>query len=85
MDKKTIYMYMLHILAGITLGYLLFGCVSNKSNHDGCCRSTDSLQVKLDSTNRLLNKSDEYIRFLENDNHILGSALAEKKIEDLNK
>ena len=77
-------MRMLHILAGITLGYLLFGCASNKSNHDGCCRSTDSLQVKLDSTNRLLNQSDNYIKFLESDNMMLRKDIM-LEYEDLNK
>ena len=83
MDKKTIYMYMLHILAGITLGYLLFGCASNKSNHDGCCHLTDSLQVKLDSTNRLLNQSDNYIKFLESDNMMLRKGIM-LEYEELN-
>jgi hypothetical protein len=32
--KKQNYYYILHILAGITIGYLLFSCRSNKSSCD---------------------------------------------------
>jgi hypothetical protein len=32
--KKQNYYYILHILAGITLGYLLFSCKSNKTSCD---------------------------------------------------
>jgi hypothetical protein len=32
--KKQIYYYILHLLAGITIGFLLFSCSSNKSSCD---------------------------------------------------
>ena len=32
--KKQIYYYILHLLAGITIGFLLFSCKSNKSSCD---------------------------------------------------
>jgi hypothetical protein len=32
--KKPIYNYIIHILAGITIGYLLFSCKTNKSSCD---------------------------------------------------
>lgn len=34
MKRERVYNYILHILAGITIGYLLFSCKSNKSSCD---------------------------------------------------
>jgi hypothetical protein len=36
--KKPIYNYIIHILAGITIGYLLFSCKTNKSSCDAYSR-----------------------------------------------
>ena len=36
--KKQNYYYILHILAGITIGYLLFSCKTNKSSCDAYSR-----------------------------------------------
>lgn len=83
MDKKTIYMYLLHILAGITLGYLLFGCSLNKSNIDQC-RKIDSLQIKLDGTRVELQQCNDYVKFLEADNMMLRKGIM-LEYEDLNK
>ena len=47
--NKTIYYSILHLFAGITLGYILFGCSPNKLNSDQC-NKIDSLQIKLDGT-----------------------------------
>lgn len=33
-DWKTVWIYTIHILAGITLGYFLLGCKSSKSGCD---------------------------------------------------
>jgi hypothetical protein len=34
MKKEQIYYYILHLLAGISIGFLLFSCKSSKSNCD---------------------------------------------------
>jgi len=34
MNRKQIYYYILHLLAGVTLGYILFACKSSKSGCD---------------------------------------------------
>lgn len=34
MKKEQIYYYVLHLLAGISIGFLLFSCKSSKSNCD---------------------------------------------------
>lgn len=34
MKREQIYNYILHILAGITIGYMLFSCRTNKSSCD---------------------------------------------------
>ena len=81
--NKTIYYSILHLFAGITLGYILFGCSPNKSNIDQCSK-VDSLQIKLDGTRVELQQSNEYIKFLESDNMMLRKGIM-LEYEDLHR
>jgi len=81
--NKTIYYSILHLFAGITLGYILFGCSPNKANSDQCSK-VDSLQIKLDGTRVELQQSNEYVKFLESDNMMLRKGIM-LEYEDLNK
>ena len=81
--NKTIYYSILHLFAGITLGYILFGCGPNKSNSDQCS-TIDSLQIKLDGTRVELHQCDDYVKFLESDNMMLRKGIM-LEYEDLNK
>ena len=81
--NKTIYYSILHLFAGITLGYILFGCRPNKSNNDQC-NKIDSLQIKLDGTRVELYQCNDYVKFLESDNMMLRKGIM-LEYEDLNK
>ena len=81
--NKTIYYSILHLFAGITLGYILFGCRPNKSNNDQCSK-IDSLQIKLDGTRVELHQCNDYVKFLESDNMMLRKGIM-LEYEDLNK
>jgi ABC-type uncharacterized transport system auxiliary subunit len=71
------------LLAGITLGYILFGCEVNSISNVDYIYKIDSLQVKLDSTNKLLIQSNDYVKFLESDNMMLRKGIM-LEYEDLN-
>lgn len=47
-DWKTIWMYFIHILAGITLGYFMFGCKSSKSG----CDAYSQNKIKYENISR---------------------------------
>ena len=81
--NKTVYYSILHLFAGITLGYILFGCSPNKSNSDQCSK-VDSLQIKLDGTRVELQQSNEYVKFLESDNMMLRKGIM-LEYEDLHR
>ena len=80
--NKTIYYSILHLFAGITLGYILFGCRPNKSNNDQCSK-IDSLQIKLDGTRVELHQCNDYVKFLESDNMMLRKGIM-LEYEELN-
>jgi hypothetical protein len=81
--NKTIYYSILHLFAGITLGYILFGCSPNKSNSNQFSK-VDSLQIKLDGTRVELQQCNDYVKFLESDNMMLRKGIM-LEYEDLNK
>lgn len=89
--NKTIYYSILHLLAGITLGYILFSCDVNKTNNIEYANRIDSLQIKLDSLQIKLDgnvislkQCNEYVVFLESDNIMLRKGIM-LEYEDLNK
>jgi uncharacterized membrane-anchored protein YhcB (DUF1043 family) len=82
--NKTIYYSILHLLAGITLGYILFSCTPNEGNNVKYINKIDSLQIKLDGTRVELQQSNEYVKFLESDNMMLRKGIM-LEYEDLNK
>ena len=88
--NKTIYYSILHLLAGITLGYILFSCDTEyKSNvitqeHIDYTYTIDSLQIKLDGKVVELQQCNEYVKFLESDNMMLRKGIM-LEYEDLNK
>jgi hypothetical protein len=67
---------------------LLFSITSCKteSNCDAYSQNLnmqiDSLKLEINSKQDSIRIQNDYIIFLENDNHILGSALAEKELTD---
>jgi hypothetical protein len=88
--NKTIYYSILHLLAGITLGYILFSCDVKTNNIeyvnkiDSLQIKLDSLQVKLDGNVISLRQCNEYVVFLESDNIMLRKGIM-LEYEDLNK
>jgi len=88
--NKIIYYSILHLLAGITLGYILFSCEPEyKSNvitqeHIDYTYTIDSLQIKLDGKVLELQQCNEYVKFLESDNMMLRKGIM-LEYEDLNK
>jgi hypothetical protein len=56
---------------------LLFSITSCKTESN-CDAYSQNLNMQIDS----IRIQNDYIIFLENDNHILGSALAEKELKD---
>jgi uncharacterized membrane-anchored protein YhcB (DUF1043 family) len=82
--NKTIYYSILHLLAGITLGYILFSCTPNEGNNVKYINKIDSLQIKLDGTRVKLQQSNEYVKFLESDNLALRKGIM-LEYEDLYK
>lgn len=47
-DWKTVWNNIIHILAGITIGYFLFGCKSSKSG----CDAYSQNKIKHENTSR---------------------------------
>ena len=88
--NKTIYYSILHLFAGITLGYILFSCDTEfKSSvitqeHIDYTNTIDSLQIKLDGTRVELQQSNEYVKFLESDNMMLRKGIM-LEYEDLHR
>ena len=89
--NKTIYYSILHLFAGITLGYIFFGCevdpISNAdyiNTIDSYESIIDSLQIKLDGTRVELQQCNDYVKFLESDNMMLRKGIM-LEYEDLNK
>ena len=72
----------------LTITCLLFSITSCKteSNCDAYSQNLnmqiDSLKLEINSKQDSIRIQNDYIIFLENDNHILGSALAEKELND---
>jgi ABC-type phosphate/phosphonate transport system substrate-binding protein len=73
------------LLSVIAMLFIMTSC-KTKSNCDAYTKNLnngiDSLENKIQSQidkNKLL---EEYIVFLENDNQLLGSVIAEKELED---
>ena len=88
--NKTIYYSILHLFAGITLGYILFSCEPEYKNsvitqeHIDYTNTIDSLQIKLDGTRDELQSCNDYVKFLESDNMMLRKGIM-LEYEDLNK
>jgi uncharacterized membrane-anchored protein YhcB (DUF1043 family) len=82
--NKTIYYSILHLLAGITLGYILFSCTPTNKSNVKCINTVDSLQIKLDSTRVKLQQCNDYVKFLESDTRSLRKVIM-LEYEDLNK
>jgi hypothetical protein len=88
--NKTIYYSILHLFAGITLGYILFSCEPEYKNsvitqeHLDYTNTIDSLQIKLDGTRVELQQCGDYVKFLESDNMMLRKGIM-LEYEDLNK
>ena len=64
---------------------VITSCKTNRT----CDAYSQNLNIQIDSLNlQIKNKKDsinmlnDYIIFLENDNHFLGSVLAQKELED---
>ena len=87
--NKTIYYSILHLFAGITLGYILFSCGPEfKSSvitqeHIDYTNKIDSLQIKLDGTRVELYQCNDYVKFLESDNMMLRKGIM-LEYEELN-
>ena len=82
--NKIIYYSILHLFAGITLGYILFGCEVNPISNADYINTIDSLQIKLDGTRVELQQCNDYIKILESDNMMLRKGIM-LEYEDLNK
>ena len=86
---KTIYYSILHLLAGVTIGYILFSCEPEyKSSvitqeHIDYTYTIDSLQIKLDGKVLELQQCNDYVKFLESDNMMLRKGIM-LEYEELN-
>jgi len=60
MKRKTVYLYILHILAGIAIGYLLSGCKSTQECDAYSIRGYEYIQV-VGYTDTIPTLGEEYL------------------------
>ena len=76
---------MKNLLAIMCLLFSITSC-KTESNCDAYYQNLntqiDSLKLEISSKQDSIRMQNDYIIFLENDNHMLGSALAEKELKD---